>query len=35
MDLSLDWHVLAFTFAVAIGTGLIFRTGARAAIVAT
>ncbi|HEY2235326.1 MAG TPA: ABC transporter permease, partial [Candidatus Angelobacter sp.] len=24
MDLSLDWHVLAFTFAVAIGTGLIF-----------
>jgi predicted permease len=24
MDLSLDWHVMAFTFAVAIGTGLIF-----------
>jgi macrolide transport system ATP-binding/permease protein len=24
MDLSLDWHVLAFTFLVAIGTGLIF-----------
>jgi macrolide transport system ATP-binding/permease protein len=24
MDLSLDWHVLAFTFVVAIGTGLIF-----------
>jgi predicted permease len=24
MDLSLDWHVLIFTFAVAIGTGLIF-----------
>jgi predicted permease len=24
MDLSLDWHVLVFTFAVAIGTGLIF-----------
>jgi predicted permease len=24
MDLSLDWHVMAFTFIVAIGTGLIF-----------
>jgi predicted permease len=24
MDLTLDWHVMAFTFAVAIGTGLIF-----------
>ncbi|HEY2115238.1 MAG TPA: ABC transporter permease [Candidatus Angelobacter sp.] len=24
MDLSLDWHVLVFTFVVAIGTGLIF-----------
>jgi macrolide transport system ATP-binding/permease protein len=24
MDLSLDWHVLAFTSAVAVGTGLIF-----------
>lgn len=24
IDLSLDWHVMAFTFAVAIGTGLIF-----------
>ena len=24
MDLSLDWHVMAFTFVVAIGTGLIF-----------
>jgi predicted permease len=24
MDLSLDWHVLIFTFMVAIGTGLIF-----------
>ena len=24
MDLSLDWHVMAFTFAVAIGTGVIF-----------
>jgi predicted permease len=24
MDLSLDWHVMAFTFLIAIGTGLIF-----------
>ncbi len=24
MDLTLDWHVMAFTFMVAIGTGLIF-----------
>src|SRR5689334_8999902 len=24
MDLSLDWHVMAFTFLVAIGTGLFF-----------
>ncbi|HZU31395.1 MAG TPA: ABC transporter permease [Candidatus Angelobacter sp.] len=24
MDLSLDWHVMAFTFLVAIGTGLVF-----------
>jgi predicted permease len=24
MDVSLDWHVLIFTFAVAIGTGLLF-----------
>jgi predicted permease len=24
MDISLDWHVMAFTFLVAIGTGLLF-----------
>jgi len=24
MDLTLDWHVMAFTFLIAIGTGLIF-----------
>jgi predicted permease len=24
MDLALDWHVMAFTFLIAIGTGLIF-----------
>src|SRR6478752_5603004 len=24
MDISLDWHVMVFTFAVAIGTGLLF-----------